>query len=89
MGQQPDKAGPHLRWGLEGARPNIKAALRSGRQGQHHRQAAIALVPGPGNHAVNDFALQHEMHVGDQAAKTEQMEQQWRGDVVGEVTDYA
>jgi hypothetical protein len=44
---------------------------------------------GLGGQALHDFELQHEVHVRDQVRKAEQMEDQGRGDVVGQVADDA
>ena len=61
----------------------MKAAL------QHDRQAAIVGRGGFGNHALDDFFLQHESHVADVRGKRHQVEQQRGGNVVGQVADDA
>ena len=54
---------------------------------QHHRQSPVVLVAGHGRHAVDDFLLQHEVLVLDEVARVEQVEQDRRRDVVGQVAD--
>ena len=56
---------------------------------QHHAQPAIDLAARPGGHAVDDFLLQHEMHVAHRRGVVERMEQDRRGQVVGQVADQA
>jgi hypothetical protein len=41
------------------------------------------------DHALDDFLLQHEMHVAHAAAKTSKMEKQRRRDVVRQIADNA
>ena len=54
---------------------------------EHDRQPAVGLGSRNGCDAVNDFLLQHEVHVDNRVPMVEQMEEQRRGDVVGEVAD--
>ena len=46
-----------------------------------------SLPSGRGRHAIDDFFLQHEMHVLDRAALAEQMKQHGRRNIVGKVAD--
>jgi hypothetical protein len=56
---------------------------------QHHRQASVGLAAGGGGHALDDFLLQHEVHVGDRGGVLEAMKKDRRGNVVGQVADEA
>ena len=56
---------------------------------QHHAQAPVDLAARAGGHAFDDFLLQHEVHVADRRGVLERMEQDRRGQVVGQVADEA
>ena len=56
---------------------------------QHHREPAVVLAARARGHPVDHFLLQHEMLVGDVVARLEQVEQDRRRDVVGQVADDA
>ena len=55
----------------------------------HDRQAAPVSTARACCHALNHFFLQHEVHVANQIGIFQQMKNQRRGDVVGQVADYA
>ena len=56
---------------------------------QHHGEPAVVLVAGLGGDPVDDLLLQHEVLVLDGVARLEEMEQDRRRDVVGQVADDA
>jgi hypothetical protein len=53
----------------------------------HHRQPSIVLAAGGGGQAVDHLLLQHEQHVLDAGSLVEQVKQQGRGDVVGQIAN--
>ncbi len=53
----------------------------------HDAQAAPVLVARGGGQALYHFQLQHEMHVAHHRREFQQVENQWRGNVVGQVAD--
>ena len=55
----------------------------------HDAEAAIILVTGRRAYPVDDFFLQHEVHVADQVPEIEQVKQDGGRDVVGQVADDA
>ncbi|MCY1514918.1 hypothetical protein D9M68_494840 [compost metagenome] len=54
----------------------------------HDRQPAPVAIARFGGEALDHFLLQHEVHVADQVGVIEQVEDQRRGDVVGQVADH-
>ena len=50
-------------------------------------ESAVGLAARFCDHALDDFSLQHEVHVDDLEAEPGQMEQQRRRNIVGQVAD--
>ena len=53
----------------------------------HHAEAAVVVLASTRSHAIDDFLLQHKVHVFHDVSKRHQMENQRRGDVVGQVAN--
>ena len=54
---------------------------------EHDAEPPVSFAAGAGRHAVDDFLLQHEVHVMDAVAAVDQVKQERRRDVVGQVAD--
>jgi hypothetical protein len=87
--READDGRPHLGWRLERARADIEQRFGFQPWGEHHRETAVVAVAGCGGDAVYDFPLQHHVHVVDCVDVLQEMEEERRGDVVGQVADYA
>src|SRR5690606_4610993 len=74
---------------FESAGADIEQVLHAAVILNHDRQAAPIAAAGGRGQALDDLLLQHEMHVADQVGMIEQVENQRRGDVVGQVADDA
>ena len=81
--------GIHLGRGAERLRRHIEQLFHLEAVLQHHRQPPVFRRGVPGNHALDHFILQHEVHVLDALGVGGEVEQQRRGDVVRQVADDA
>jgi hypothetical protein len=79
----------HLRRRPERAGRHLEQVFHAAARLQHDAQPAVDLAARVGGHAVHHFLLQHEVHVADRGGVLERVEQQRRGDVVGQVADQA
>ena len=61
---QADNGRPDFGPRLKRAGPDIEQLFDLGHGREHDSQATVSLVRGLGRHAVHDFPLQHEMHIG-------------------------
>ena len=77
----------HPRRRIEGFGRHVEHGLDRVAPLQHHAQAAEALAAGHGDHAIDHFLLQHEVLVHHVLDVREQVEQDRRRDVVGQVAD--
>ncbi len=89
QGGEPDERRLDLGRRPEGPRADVEQPRHGAARLQHHGQPAVGLPPRAGGHPVHDLLLQHEVHIADAADLVEQVEQQRRGDVVGQVADDA
>ncbi len=86
---EPHDRGPNLRRRRERARSDVEACLRAHRERQHDGEAPVLLAAWRRGHALDDLALQHHVQILDDGCELEQMKQQRRRDVVGQVADDA
>src|SRR5262245_55144812 len=73
----------------EGACADIQQALDPHPGREHDGEPSVNLRAGRRHHAVDDFLLQHEMHVADRGALLEQAKEQRRRNVVGKIAHQA
>ena len=79
----------HLGWRVESAGADVEQMLHAAVVLHHDRQATPVATARAGGHALDHFLLQHEVHVANQRGVVQQVENQRRGDVVGQVADDA
>ena len=53
----------------------------------HHGQPSPGFNARSGSHPVHDLFLQHEVHVADQPVPLQNVKKQWRGNVVGQISN--
>ena len=74
---------------VEGVRRDVKQRGGLAPQLCHQAEAAVGFAAGRGGDAVNDFFLQHIVHIVDVLALGEAVKEDGRGEVVGQVADEA
>src|SRR5574343_42074 len=87
LGNQADHGGIDLRGRIEAFRRHIDQPLQPEAVLQHDRQTAEIGVTRLGHHALDDFLLQHEVHVVDRLGVVGEVEKQGGRNVVGQVAD--
>jgi hypothetical protein len=85
MRSHPQYRGKNFRRRVKRLRPDVKQLFRFQETPQHDGQASIGFAPGGGGYPIDDFLLQHEMHVTNVFAKIQQVKQQRGRDVVWEI----
>ena len=84
---QPHHCRVHLRRRPERSGRYVEQRVHRAVRLQHHAEPAVDLAAGLRAHAVDDLLLQHEDHVVDRRSVVERVEQDRRGQVVGQVAD--
>ena len=74
---------------IETLRTDVEQCLDRKMAAQHDAEPAVRFAARFGRHALHHFFLQHEIHVADAVAAFDQVKQQRRRDVVGQVADDA
>ena len=75
--------------GLKAPGADVEQRLHRDVRREHDREPAVVARARRGRHARDDFLLQHEVHVDDRVELRDEVEQQRRRDVVGQVADQA
>ena len=76
-------------WWCECPGRNIEHTLHFKTVLQHDREPAVGRTVWCSHHPVDHFLLQHESAVDELICKRTQVEEEWGGDVVGEIADGA
>src|SRR5437868_4209808 len=79
----------HPRWRTKCTWPDVEQGLDPGPGCQHDAQSAVRIRASACSHARYHLLLQHEVHVEDPLALSQQMKQQRCGDVVRQIPDQA
>ncbi len=89
MRHQTDDGRVDLGWWVEGPGADVEQVFHAAVVLHHDRQPPPIAAARAGGHALDHFFLQHEVHVANQRCVVQQVENQRRGDVVGQVADNA
>ena len=70
---QPDNGGHYFGWRIECRLVDVEQGFNIQMATEHDAEPAIGLAAGAGCHAVDNFLLQHEMHIENTVAIVEQV----------------